>query len=352
MTRLYLDSYFGGSHEYWFQGLKSHSKYDWEKLVLPARNWKWHQLASGPFFSDKLKEIKKDDLEQIWVSDFVDLASLKGHLSSEFIELPFICYFHENQLTYPWSSRDQEKSRGHDLSFGMKNIENFMLADQSIFNSQFHRDEFIDAATGLLKKLPEPRLLHLFEDSLDKVKVIPVGINRPQINNEKNWDRPLILWNHRWEEDKNPREFLEILLSMIEKDISFEVALLGEQKDPELKKLMDRIPRERIRYQGFQEENQYLKILAESTHQIVTSNQDNFGISVAEALSYGIISLVPDRLAYHELFHHDEHKYFAYQEIKEVPELFKKRNSQQLSKTREFVKKFYWHNLIKRYDQI
>ena len=39
---------------------------------------------------------------------------------------------------------------------------------------------------------------------------------------------PLILWNHRWEYDKNPESFFECLYQLQQNDIDFDIAVLGE----------------------------------------------------------------------------------------------------------------------------
>ena len=39
---------------------------------------------------------------------------------------------------------------------------------------------------------------------------------------------PLILWNHRWEYDKNPEEFLQALLRLDEQGLDFRLAILGK----------------------------------------------------------------------------------------------------------------------------
>jgi len=77
------------------------------------------------------------------------LALARDHLPPR---LPVITYFHENQLTYPSPSRDER-----DFHFGLTNIYTALSSDRVVFNSEFHREEFLAAIPDTLKLMPDFR---------------------------------------------------------------------------------------------------------------------------------------------------------------------------------------------------
>ena len=60
------------------------------------------------------------------------------------------------------------------------------------------------------------KILHLGCD-LTKMKCLDNIIN----------DIPIILWNHRWEYDKNPEDFFKCLKEIQSKNIDFQLVILG-----------------------------------------------------------------------------------------------------------------------------
>ena len=59
-----------------------------------------------------------------------------------------------------------------------------------------------------------------------KVKFLYIGIDLKRFDTykTKNEGPPLILWNHRWEYDKNPETFFKVLFNLHKKGIDFRVA--------------------------------------------------------------------------------------------------------------------------------
>jgi glycosyltransferase involved in cell wall biosynthesis len=118
-------------------------------------------------------------------------------------------------------------------------------------------------------------------------------------------ERPLVLWNHRWEYDKNPEEFFEALRTVKSQGLDFDVALLGESYDvipacfaDAEAQFGDRI----VQFGYLRERADYARWLHRADILPVTSNQDYFGSSVIEAIYCGCFPLLPERLAFPELF--------------------------------------------------
>jgi glycosyltransferase involved in cell wall biosynthesis len=117
--------------------------------------------------------------------------------------------------------------------------------------------------------------------------------------------RPLVLWNHRWEYDKNPDEFFRALRVLASRGLDFDVALLGESFDAIPSCFADAEAEfgDRVVQFGYvQDRVEYARWLRRADILPVTSNQDFFGAGVIEAVFCGCFPLLPERLAYPELF--------------------------------------------------
>src|SRR5690606_7875730 len=106
-----------------------------------------------------------------------------------------------------------------------------LSADECLFNSQFNRDTFLAGVDALLKKLPDCKPADLRARLQPKCRVLPVPVN-PVAAGEK--IPGLILWNHRWEYDKKPEDFLAMLRWLSSKKIDFKLALLGPRAEKSL----------------------------------------------------------------------------------------------------------------------
>jgi glycosyltransferase involved in cell wall biosynthesis len=122
---------------------------------------------------------------------------------------------------------------------------------------------------------------------------------------QKRSDRPpLIIWNHRWAFDKNPHEFFRALEVLSQRGLQFRLALLGENTQAVPKPFLRAKTRlgRHIVCCGFEpSQKKYLQWLRRGHIVISTACQENFGIAVVEAIRYGCIPLLPNRLAYPEI---------------------------------------------------
>ena len=167
----------------------------------------------------------------IIASDMLDLNLFLSLTRKRSYGIPVLTYFHENQLTYPWSSKDKEIKSKRDRHYAFINYTSALSSDVVIFNSEYHKKSFIEALHPFLKSLPDYKTIDRISEIEDKSKVIYVGIDCAEIlgikTEPKENHKTALLWNHRWEEDKNPEEFLEYLRSLNQND--FELILLGER---------------------------------------------------------------------------------------------------------------------------
>jgi glycosyltransferase involved in cell wall biosynthesis len=181
-----------------------------------------------------------------------------------------------------------------------------LAADRLLFNSCFNRDSFLSGLDGLARRLPDGFPADLAARLEGKSHVLPVAVepiaarqDGPCAN-----DVPLILWNHRWEHDKQPERFAQAIIELDRRGKTFRLALLGPRArsgHPALEQLRTTVG-PRIAVDGFLPRSDYVKWL-QRTDIVVSSAAHEFqGISLLEAVSAGAWPLVPDRLCYPEQY--------------------------------------------------
>ena len=133
--------------------------------------------------------------------------------------------------------------------------------------------------------------------------------------------RPLILWNQRWEYDKGPEMFFHTLYRLQESGIDFSLAVAGEN--------FRNVPIEfeearttlagRIIHWGFVESRAaYFNLLQRADLVISTALHEFFGISILEAIVAGAFPLLPNRLSYPELIPPELHPACLYDNADEL----------------------------------
>jgi glycosyltransferase involved in cell wall biosynthesis len=272
---------------------------------------------------------------------------------------PALTYFHETQLTYPLAPGEHM-----DYQFGFTDVTTALAAERVLFNSRTHCDAFFSKLPSFLKMMPEYRPAWVVEAIRKKAGVLYPGCRFPaQRLSTAEFSRevpPLIIWNHRWEFDKNPDDFFQALDTLMENGIAFRHALLGENYQAIPKAFTgarDRY-RERIVQYGYVESRQeYINWLKRGSIVISTARQENFGIAVIEAVRYGCLPLLPARLSYPEIIPKRFHPQVLFKDPGELVNKLSRliANHSGFQKLRrdlsEAMSRFAWENLIDRYDQ-
>jgi len=298
---LFLEPFYGGSHKAVADGFAACSQHHVDILSLAPRFWKWRMRGSALAFVRQVENFHDYDL--VFATDMVDVTDFKALAGPQCP--PVVLYFHENQLSYPLEPGEQR-----DFHLGFTNIISALAADGVFFNSQFHKDDFFSAAKRLIRKMPDLRPGWVLDKIQDKTCILYPGIDFdpkpcavPQ-SIPNRLDRPLVIWNHRWEYDKNPKIFFTVLERLKRRGILFYLAVMGERYDtvPDaFKGIEERFDGELL-VCGYQEQaSDYKKWLAKGSVVISTAVQENFGISVMEAVAHGCLPLLPNRLSYPEL---------------------------------------------------
>lgn len=259
------------------------------------------------------------DFDGLITTDLMSLSDLKMLAGTTMP--PALVYFHENQITYPLA-----RGETRDVQFGFTDITTALAADRVLFNSHTHFNEFFGALPGFLKMMPEFHPLWVIDTIREKADVLHPGCRfgpgEPALADLGDGP-PLIIWNHRWEFDKNPADFFGALDTVRERGLEFRLALLGEnfQKVPKpFIQAKERLGARIVCY-GFEKtRTAYRQWLQKGSIVISTAHQENFGISMVEAIRHGCLPLLPDRLAYPEILpqaYHDRFLYHSQQDLEE-----------------------------------
>ena len=94
---LFLESFFGGSHREFAEGLISNSRHGIDLVTLPARYWKWRMRGAALYFIKKISSLVKYD--GLITTDLMSLSDFKALAGRNCP--PTLVYLHENQFTYP-----------------------------------------------------------------------------------------------------------------------------------------------------------------------------------------------------------------------------------------------------------
>ncbi|WNJ20419.1 DUF3524 domain-containing protein [Pontibacter sp. G13] len=358
-----LEPFFGGSHQRWAQSFSAHSQHQVDIFPLSGKHWKWRMHGGAISLSRAyLEQARSYDL--ILATDMLDLTTFLALTRQDTHALPVVLYFHENQITYPWSQDDPDVDLARDYHYGFINFTSAIAADELWFNSQYHLNSFFEALPRFLKAFPDKREGQRVFALRKKARVMPLGLELPEphtVNlSEKSpqGQPPLIVWNHRWEYDKAPTLFFEALFEMTAAGIDFRLAVLGEQyqNQPEIFEKARHILDKQIVHWGYVETvEEYRHWLQTSDLLLVTSIHDFFGASVVEAMAHGVIPILPHRLAYPEHIPNKLHELYLYQSQTHMMELLKRQctspDRSDLPQIIQHLQSYHWPNLIQTYDR-
>ena len=305
MKILVLDPFHGGSHARFVQALRDGIDAEWTTRTLPARHWKWRMRGSAAWFATRHADTLTAEHDVLLTTSMLPLAELVG-LAPMLATIPRVLYFHENQLAYP--VRD-EYTGERDHHYGFTQLMAALAATRCVFNSAHNRDSFLTAATELLRRMPDAVDATWLTDIAGRSTVLGVPLDLPEPTQfDDGGDRhagPILLWNHRWEHDKNPDGFLAALRSVRQGGARFRLIVCG-QRFRAAPDAFDAIRAEfadQIIYWGYTEDRaEYYALLGRAHIAVSTAHHEFFGLSMLEATHFGARPLVPNRLSYPELF--------------------------------------------------
>ena len=351
-------------------GLKQASQHRMELFALPARFWKWRMHGGAVTLAGQFREAQFP-ADVILATDMLDVTTFLALTRPFTSHTPIGLYMHENQLTYPLPSdgRTGPMRRQHgerDLHYVFINFASMLAADFVLFNSHYHLESWFGALPGFLRHFPEHRELQVAAALRAKSQVVPVGLRladlQPPVTGENTAVHrpPLILWNQRWEYDKNPDDFFHALFVLADEGLDFQVALCGEQfgKRPFIFERAIEQLGQRIIHVGYASRAQYRDLLWAADITVSTAFHEFFGISILEAIACETFPLLPNRLSYPELIPPSFHSDCLYESQADLLARLRHALTQPITiremgqKLATAVTPYDWSHLAPRYDQI
>lgn len=303
MKILLLSAYDALSHQYWRKGLvKQFPEYDWTVLTLPPRYFSWRLRGNSLSWAFGERDVLSADYDLVVCTSMTDLSALRG-MVPKLSQVPVLCYFHENQFAYPASGQQQNSVEPLIL-----NIYTALAADRILFNTGYNRQTFLNGAERLLKKLPDYVPGDVIQRIQDNSAVLPVPLPESVFlkPDEGEQTEPLeIIFNHRWEYDKAPERMFMALSKLAEWQVPFKVHVVGQsfRQIPPVFEEMRQALTDHIGCWGYVESaDEYRRLLQQSDVILSTAIHDFQGIAVLEGVAAGCQPVVPERLAYSELF--------------------------------------------------
>ncbi len=317
LKALFIEPFQAGSHAAFTQWITEGVAADWTVLTLPGRHWKWRMRGSAVWFARAHADALARDYDVLFASSYLPLAELVG-LAPALASARKVLYFHENQLAFPVR---REHVGGPDYHFGFTQLVSALAADAVVFNSEHNRGTFLDGADALLARMPDAVPTDWVSTIRARSHVLPLPVRFPErahavassaiqapgeeaagLAPQHGERGPLILWNHRWEHDKNPSAFFAALETLADEGHAFQVAVCGQQfrKTPAAFAEGREALGGRVVVFGELDRAAYEALLWRADVCVSTANHEFFGVSVLEAMHCGVRPLVPDRLAYPE----------------------------------------------------
>ncbi len=344
---LALEPYYGGSHRAVLDGLLERlSEAGWEHdlLTLPARKWKWRMRGSAVTMADEVAGLvgevagladevadsagaadvpagdvgepggRSDRWDVVFASTFIDLASFRGLAGRHLGDARCVVYFHENQLVYP-----VRVEREWDLHFPLTNVTGALAADRCLFNTRWNLERFLGEIPALLGRFPDHLPERVPERIAERSRVLPPPFDGSAFDAHppSRGERCRIVWPHRWEHDKDPWTFFDAVERLAGEDLDFEVVVLGQAFRDTREEVEHRARGlgERVAFIGEPEDRAaYARLLASSDVAVSTARNEFFGLAMIEAAYAGCRPLVPDRLAYPEVYP-EEYRYGDTEEL-------------------------------------
>jgi glycosyltransferase involved in cell wall biosynthesis len=239
-----------------------------------------------------------------------------------------------------------------------------LAADRVFFNSDYHLRSWFAELPRLLKHFPDYTHMETVGTTRARSVVLPVGCELRRFDGYREVGGsgtreggPLIVWNQRWEYDKDPETMLRALYALADEGLRFRVALAGENfrvTPAEFDQARARLG-DRLEHYGYAEdEAEYAGLLQRADIVLSTAIHEFFGVSVVEAIYCGCLPVLPNRLSYPELIPPELHGRCLYDDF---PDLLAKLRSAIAAPAappglRSAMARFDWSALAATYDSL
>ena len=351
---LALEPYYGGSHRAVLDGLVERIDAEWTVLTLAGPQVEVAHARRGNHDGYRSRALASaqsyEPFDLVFASTFLNLAEFRGLVGAPLAGVPAIVYFHENQLVYP-----NRHTAEWDLQFPLTNITSALSAECCVFNTRWNLDRFVGEIPGFIREFPDHHPKGVAEEIERKSVVLPPPFDPAAFDHAATTRGPRcrIVWPHRWEHDKNPEEFFWAVGQLAEEGLDFEVAVAGQsfrETEGLMREAAETLGSRLVHCDEPKDRAAYAALLASADVAVSTAINEFFGLAIVEACYAGATPLVPDRLAYPEVYA-PEYRYEGRDEL--VARLRAHVNHRpEAGKARELASAYTFGALVPRYREL
>lgn len=311
---------------------------------------------SAPWFVEQIRQWPRDAraFDAVLCSTFVDVALLRSLLSQVSgwqADTRFLTYFHENQFAYPGQVQSENM-----YQFTALNFSSAMASDACAFNSDYNRRTFFEGVTEYLGKASDMNLELTLPELERKCQVLAPGLDYTEIDGcsgKMSEGPPVIVWNHRWEHDKDPQTFFNALYELEELGVPFRLIVLGQsfRYGPScFAEARGRLQAKTIHFGYAESREEYVQLLRSGDVVVSTALHEFFGLAVLEAVRAGCRPLLPHRLSYPELFP-EKYLYQDGQLVQSLSHLLSDFQTQTDAECKDLTERHGWPLLLPAYNR-
>jgi glycosyltransferase involved in cell wall biosynthesis len=352
---LLVEPWYRGSHRQWADGWRAASRHRIHVLAGSDERWR-RGLVTAPAELAARIDRSSHPVDAVVASTPIDLAALLGLSRRRLGGVPVMLYAHETQVSYPPGPEG-----GRARAAMPADWTSMLCADRVMVASEHHRE-------AVQRHLPEfvaghhplaPAMTQRALEVVERIEVLPVGVDLPRPASGHAEGPLRVLWNHRWAHDKAPDRFVHSLRVLAGEGHRFEVIALGEVERSG-RKAHERLRRslgDRLVQAGPVGRDHYRRWLARADIVVSTARHDFFGVAVVEATAAGARPLLPDRLSYPELIPTELADSLLYRgqladALRPLVGLPRADLHAHRAATTDHVSRYAWDKLAPRYDEL
>lgn len=302
MNILMVEPFHSGSHKAFLDGFQAHSTHRVLPVCLPTKGWKWRLRGDSVELAMMARDVT-EPIDLLLVSSMTNLPAFLALTNPRFAATPKVMVMHENQLTQPLPEGEER-----DLTYCYVNYLSMLAADRLLFTTEFHLRDTLQALPAFLEHYPGARGFDAAAAIAAKSTVIPPGLDLKRFDAQPDLragnERPVIVWNQRWQFDRNPAMFFRVMNRLFDIDLGFELILAGDtehEKPAEFEKAKERFGSWISHYGFVGDAAEYSRLLHRGDIVVSTATYEFFCVSIMEAVYCGCHPVVPARLHYPEL---------------------------------------------------
>jgi glycosyltransferase involved in cell wall biosynthesis len=374
----YFEPDLHGHRKAYLEGFRKYSRHEIVTFPLPERRKNQPRRLNILPFLEKVShqqtqalgkvrsdEVAADRVGALITTDPLSLCDFYGLGRQWFAGIPSVIIFHELMFSRSLQQRQTYQQETFSLLYSL------LAADRLLFTSANHKEACFDSLPPVLQQLPEfpgrNRVLEILEK---KARILHPGIPLRELDlashNQVKYKSPTILWNQRWEPNKQPELFLQTLYRLAGEGMDFGVILCGsrpaENGSGEAGSVESLFEEARMRlgsrvfHCGFvRSRAEYANLLWSSDIVISTAEVDYFPNAIIEAAYCDCYPLTPDRLDYPSLYPLDQKDRFIYRDTEDLYSRLKILLMDPLeigsAALHESMLKFDWERAVKEHDR-